>query len=58
LGDVLNHLDSTNVRESGILVAVHPTEFLEDLVVWPLPVSHAVGLTGAQRITIDHEGHN
>ena len=28
LRDVLNHLDSTNVGESGILVAVHPAESL------------------------------
>jgi hypothetical protein len=27
LGDALNHLDSTDVRESGILMAVHSAEF-------------------------------
>lgn len=39
LGDVLNHLDSTKVRESGILVNFHPAESLKNLVVWRLPVS-------------------
>ena len=39
LGDVLNRLDSTKVRESGILVSVHPAGSLNNLVVWRLPVS-------------------
>ena len=39
LSDVLNHLDSTNVGESGILMAVRSAEFLEKTGVWRFQVS-------------------
>ena len=38
LGDVSNQLDSTDVRESGIPMAVHSAEFLESTGVWRFTV--------------------
>lgn len=48
-GNVLNHLDSTNVGESGILMAVHSAEFLESTGGLAIPSLSKLGPGGHQQ---------